>query len=154
MKFIIFLFLIRMSTISQKMSDCAFIIKFVVYSKGVKMKNTVFVYGTLRKKLKWHHLLKTGLFIGNAITKEKYTLYADNIPYLIETESSVQIIGEVYEIDDITLNVLDRLEGHPDWYYRKEVQVVLDGKQITAWIYFFPKATGRLIASGDFTKAN
>lgn len=118
----------------------------------LNMKHFIFVYGTLRNKLTWHHLLKNSLFVGNAITREKYTLYADSIPYLIENEKSIQVIGEVYEVDSNTFSKLDQLEGHPNWYYRKEAQVLVENKEITTWIYFFPKATGKLISSGDYTK--
>lgn len=118
------------------------------------MNYFVFVYGTLRKKLAWHHLLKNSKFIGNAITKEKYTLYADTIPYLIEEEKTIEVIGELYEVNESTLAVLDHLEGHPNWYCRKQAKVLIGEKEVTAWIYFFPKAVGQLISSGDFTKRN
>lgn len=114
------------------------------------MLTKVFVYGTLRKGLAWNHLLRDSEFIGKAITKDRYGLYADSIPYLIENEKVSNITGEVYKIDQKTLNILDKLEGHPNWYTRKEINVILDCKDIITWIYFFPKAIGNKILSGNY----
>ena len=114
------------------------------------MNNRVFVYGTLRRSLEWHHILSNSNFLGEAKTKDKYALYADDIPYVIQNEAISNIIGEVYEVNESTLSRLDNLEGHPDWYCRKEINVTIEEKEISAWIYFFPKPSGKLIISGDY----
>ena len=111
----------------------------------------VFVYGTLRKGLAWHSLIKNSEFIGEAKTKDKYCLYAENIPFLFKDEEVSKIKGEVYEVDELTLKNLDKLEGHPNWYYREEVSIILNTeKEIIAWVYFYPKPCGKKIISGDF----
>ena len=109
----------------------------------------VFVYGTLRKGFGNHHLLKNSKFIGYATTKEKYSLYVDGIPYVVKIPTT-QIKGEVYEVDRDTLNALDELEGHPNFYKRELIDVIVNGKTIKAWIYFYPYPRGKLIRSGDF----
>lgn len=118
------------------------------------MKEKVFVYGTLRKGLSWNHLLSTSKFLGEAKTKNKYALYAETIPYVIEDKEVSQIAGEVYEVDNETLQKLDQLEGHPNWYRRKEIEIMLNNSLILAWIYFYPKIQGRLILSGDYKEAD
>ena len=112
-------------------------------------KNYVFVYGTLRKGYWNHHILENSRFIGLAITKDKYSLFADGIPYVVKIPLT-QIKGEVYEVDSDTLERLDALEGHPNFYKRELIDVILDGKTIKAWIYFYPYKKGKLIESGDF----
>lgn len=110
----------------------------------------VFVYGTLRKGLAWHHLIKGSNFLGEATTKEKYSLYADGIPYVLENQKNIHITGEIYEVDEQTLNTLDQLEGHPNWYCRKEIIANLNNQEITSLIYFFPKKQGELVESGNY----
>ena len=34
-------------------------------------------------------------------------------------------MGELYEVDDAMLNVLDQLEQHPTWYIRTDIKCVL-----------------------------
>jgi gamma-glutamylcyclotransferase (GGCT)/AIG2-like uncharacterized protein YtfP len=112
----------------------------------------VFVYGSLRKGF-WNHepYLKDSKFIGMGITKEKYAMYANIIPYVVENEKISHIVGEVYEVDEKTLERIDCLEGHPDCYKRKKVKIILDsGEEIEAWIYFYPEPYGVLVESGDY----
>ena len=109
----------------------------------------VFVYGTLRRGFENHYLLKNSKFIGYGITKEKYSLYVDSIPYVVKIPYC-QIKGEVYEVDKNTLIALDELEGHPDFYRRELIDVIVNGKTIKAWIYFYPYPRGKLIKSGDY----
>ena len=109
----------------------------------------VFVYGTLRKGYWNHRLLENSKFLGEARTKEKYSLYADGIPYVVKIPRT-HIKGEVYEVDEETLRRLDQLEEHPDVYYREEIEVLLNGKPIKAWIYFYPYPEGEFIPSGDY----
>jgi gamma-glutamylcyclotransferase (GGCT)/AIG2-like uncharacterized protein YtfP len=112
----------------------------------------VFVYGTLRKDF-WNHesYLKNSKFVGNGKTKHKYAMYASIIPYVVENEKISHIIGEVYEVDEKTLERIDHLEGHPDGYRRKKVPIILESKkEIEAWLYFHPEPYGILVESGDY----
>jgi gamma-glutamylcyclotransferase (GGCT)/AIG2-like uncharacterized protein YtfP len=43
-----------------------------------------------------------------------------------------EIVGEVYRIDHDTLDCLDVLEGHPQWYRRHQVDTPFK----KAWAYF------------------
>ncbi len=52
------------------------------------------------------------------------------------TEGSGAVYGEVYEINDAALARLDQLEGHPNFYQRMKIKVILEsGEQIDAWTY-------------------
>jgi len=118
------------------------------------MEHLIFVYGTLRKGFGNHHLLENAEFLGTGRTKEKYKMTANGIPFVSKSEPVSYIIGEVYEVDKKTLKRLDRLEGHPDWYKREKVKIILEtGKEVEAWIYFNEISQGRhLIKNGDFKK--
>lgn len=113
-------------------------------------KVKVFVYGTLRKGYGNHVFLEGSKFLGKAKTKEKYTMYARGIPF-VSHEPMVEITGEVYEVDDFTLNRLDTLEGHPNWYIREKVPVILeDGTEVEAWLYFNDVEGGDIVPTGDY----
>jgi gamma-glutamylcyclotransferase (GGCT)/AIG2-like uncharacterized protein YtfP len=62
--------------------------------------------------------------------------------------------GELYEVDDTILTRMDILEGEPEFYMRLLDTVILDDPtgngEHPAYIYFYPRKTGRLIPSGDY----
>lgn len=93
------------------------------------------VYGTLKKGFHNHYFLKSSEFIGKGVTKDEYTMTKSSIPFVNET-GSTPIKVEVYKISPITLSNIDLLEGHPNWYNRKEVKIKIDDKLISAWLYF------------------
>ena len=113
--------------------------------------HTVFVYGTLRSGFNNHFIMKPTVMIGDGETKNKYALYESGIPYLVEDEQVSKIKGEVYFVDQTTFEILDTLEGHPSWYERKLIPVIVNGKEYTAWTYF-NKPNGVLNKSGDYAK--
>lgn len=87
-------------------------------------KNIVFVYGTLRKGFWNNNLLKDAKYIGNAITIYTGWLYIpDHIPFLNFDINGYNIKGELYEVDNETLEILDELEGHPFVYQRERHMV-------------------------------
>jgi gamma-glutamylaminecyclotransferase len=114
----------------------------------------LFVYGTLRKGFPNHFFLEKGTFCGNARTKERYALFAEGVPYASKVRAVSGIVGEVFQVDGKTLRRIDQLEGHPDWYRREKIEVILiDGASVWAWIYFSPSPRGRLIKSGDYAES-
>ncbi len=124
---------------------------------AVNTTHTLFVYGTLRKGQASHGLLKDARFLGNAKTAERYGLYVlpHGVPYAAHNGSQlVAVSGEIYSVDEITLEAVDHFEGHPDVYERREVPVVLEcGIEVNAWMYFLPLTVHRIarpVLSGDF----
>ncbi len=117
---------------------------------------TIFVYGTLRKGMGNHHLLEGSGFLGMGETVVRYGMYVlpGGIPYVKRrSERKAVIVGEVYEVDEDTLRRIDQLEGHPDFYRRRLVPVMLNGEEkIQAWLYFLADVgrEGDLFIGGDF----
>ncbi len=117
-------------------------------------KNLVFVYGTLKQGFSNHRYLAGSKFLGTGRTVERYAMYASGIPFVVMTEPISEIHGELYEVDDFTLETLDDLEGHPDFYRREQAEICLDdGSQpdIKAWIFFSENNSGTLVPSGIFS---
>lgn len=114
-------------------------------------KHLVFVYGTLRSGHSNHHLMKGANSYGVGNTAENYSMYLiSGYPYVTSFEPRYPIIGELYGIDGGTLSVLDKMEGHPRHYERREVSVIVGGNQYTAWMYF-KDPPGVLVPNGDFS---
>jgi gamma-glutamylcyclotransferase (GGCT)/AIG2-like uncharacterized protein YtfP len=110
----------------------------------------VFVYGTLMRNHHNHRILKenTSYFLGEARTVESYMMLYAGIPYVIKADAYYDdhmethpVKGEVYEVDDVTLARLDRLEGYQagregNHYNREEIDVMLRYGPDKAFIYF------------------
>ncbi len=101
----------------------------------------VFVYGTLKKAHGNHRLIHGSKYVGTGLTKDKFVMYEDGIPYVSKRYPSTNISGELYQVSKATLADLDMLEGHPIWYKREKTLIkVIDKnnniKLINAWLYF------------------
>ena len=95
----------------------------------------VFVYGSLMRGFHNHGYLEDAKFVKATVTKEKYRMVSMNqFPALIKGQKDYEIYGEVYEIDDYTLEDLDHLEGNGSFYKREKVRV--DGVNEPVWVYF------------------
>jgi gamma-glutamylcyclotransferase (GGCT)/AIG2-like uncharacterized protein YtfP len=104
----------------------------------------VFVYGTLKRGYGNNRLID-GPFVGYAHTNPEFELlHLGGFPGMVEGSSVIG--GEVYNVKNIA--PLDRLEGHPHFYERRQIQVfVWDDKQSlfapkTAWAYIFQHDNG------------
>ena len=127
----------------------------------------LFVYGTLRRGGPNHPLLAGARLVGAATTVERHALFVDDIPYLAPVPAVHRVRGEVYAVDAATLAEVDRLEGHPGWYERRAVRVVLDAAAkatraaagpafgdappvLACETYFNDRPRGRLSPNGDY----
>jgi len=97
-------------------------------------RHVVAVYGTLKRGKGNHRLLDNPMvkYIGTYLTKRKYPMITrGSIPFVghgfeflgLDKEVGHNIVVEVYEVDSDTLERLDALEGHPNWYYRDVVEL-------------------------------
>ncbi len=116
------------------------------YSKtNVLQDNLVAVYGTLKKGYSnyWNYLT-TSTYLGSGSTQDRYPLVINGLPYLVDkkgTGHNVEV--DVFKVNDAVMDKLDRLEGHPNWYVRKQVPVKVNGKLIKCWVYFNPQQIGK-----------
>lgn len=101
-------------------------------------KIKVFVYGTLKKGFRNHHFLED--FKGEKAFAPGIDLHKGEAPFPYAKRGESTAIGELYEIDDETFKMLDKLEGHPSFYRREETRIVGDGIDTTAWIYLYSHA--------------
>jgi gamma-glutamylaminecyclotransferase len=112
---------------------------------------TLFVYGTLKRGFDNHHILANSNFVSTAQTLHGYPLICANkaFPYLIDAEGEGFCVdGEVYEVTHQTMLRLDELEGYPDHYTRREIEVVLEDKTVVkAAVYFLAEK----IQYGEYT---
>lgn len=99
----------------------------------------VFVYGTLKSGHGNHSCYFEGndgaRLLGKCyITGSIGLVDLGFFPCAIKTIDGVErhIVGEVYVVDQPTLDALDCLEGHPEWYCREQV----DTPWKKAWCYF------------------
>lgn len=102
-------------------------------------KYTVFVYGTLKDGFSNNRLLSAADFVGRGCTVKPYVMMdTGGFPVVFQETAKANVAGEVYEVDGQTLKALDRLEGHPSFFERREVTVDIEdtGVQQTCWMYF------------------
>jgi gamma-glutamylaminecyclotransferase len=120
----------------------------------MEQKHLVFVYGTLRNGHSNHHLLKESYCHGTGSTEAGYAMYLiGGYPYVTGLEARYPIVGELYAVDDDTLKTLDSMEGHPRYYERREITVIVGEERHVAWMYF-RDPQGVLLQSGDYNEAN
>ncbi|UCR75341.1 gamma-glutamyl cyclotransferase [Alcaligenes phage vB_Af_QDWS535] len=125
-------------------------------------KHLVAVYGSLRKGMGNHRLLQTDgvSFVGFGSVKGTLRAPGADIgqragfPYitldtLAEGADTTQV--EVYAVDDQCFERLDQLEGYPNFYDRRQVDVEgVDGK---AWVYHYEKGVSiPVVPGGDWSK--
>lgn len=107
----------------------------------------LWVYGTLKSGF-YNNALLTGTygdqpakFIGKAATALSYPMMVRRVPfpYLFDVPGKgTRCLGEVYEVTDINmLRRLDRLEGVPNHYRRKQIKVILDVSQEESEVFAY-----------------
>ncbi len=115
----------------------------------------IFVYGTLMTGFENNYLLSNSKLIGKAFTCGKFKMVARFIPFLTK-EPLTHILGEVYEVDDQCLKIIDDLEGHPNYYKRELIPVEIPGNNfevINAWVYLNEEKSSpryTLVESGNY----
>ena len=105
------------------------------------MKQLIAVYGTLKQGGSNQRVLEAdnGTFVGKGTTVMKFTMFGGRgFPRVIYNgPETSKIHVEVFEMDG--LDNMDMLEGHPNFFRRREIDVLFeDGTQKTAWMYFHP----------------
>lgn len=104
------------------------------------MKHLVYIYGQLKSGMYFNDkYMSTSRLIGPALCSLDYSLYIDSLPSLVKEPTKLSVKGELYEVDDATLDLIDGLEDHPRTFKREPVEVMLNGEKLMAWAYIRPK---------------
>lgn len=128
-----------------------------------KLKIKVFVYGTLKTGEPNHHVMSETdgeySFISKATTQDKFPLVVGtkyNIPFLLDQAGQGNNIeGELYEVCEKKLEVLDELEAYPTLYDRKLIEVKLfNGSVDHAFIYLLKSWRPDLLSTSSEMMAN
>ena len=83
----------------------------------------VFVYGTLKRGYGNNILLRNSDFLGEDTIEDHTLVLEQAFPYMVESKGD-KVRGEVYEVDERTVRLLDSLEGYPHHYQKKEISTV------------------------------
>lgn len=128
----------------------------------------VFVYGSLRNGKHNHPLLvynNAKLIANGWIQGSLRAREHDSFPYAtldVPGDQDNIIEGELYRVNPVCMNALDRLEGYPDFYNRRKVMVMgedMPGQEWaeTAWVYHCEDAANVPVVEGgnwmDFHKS-
>ena len=105
------------------------------------MTSLVFVYGTLKRGHGRNNFMRPqgSQFLGETKTLPLYTMHNLGSFPAIVAQGTTAISGEVYEVDEKTLDILDQIEGNPNFYRRELIHTDFG----EAWAYFLP--AGRVI---------
>jgi gamma-glutamylcyclotransferase (GGCT)/AIG2-like uncharacterized protein YtfP len=102
----------------------------------------VFVYGTLKRGRSNHALLQTSRFLGEAATLKTYWMITTGaFPVVLDAVPAdfgpppLAVAGEIYRVDDATLEQLDLLEREGRSYLRKVTDVSQGCRKVQAHIY-------------------
>ncbi|WP_223587641.1 gamma-glutamylcyclotransferase family protein [Neobacillus bataviensis] len=107
-------------------------------------KHLVFVYGTLRRYERNHHLLKNAECLADKCwTTGKLLDSGSGYPYLVQSRGE-RVYGELYQVNDNELEALDMLEEYygpgKDNYYDRVVQSVhTESGDYKAFVYVLPE---------------
>lgn len=100
----------------------------------------IFVYGTLKRGLSNHSHLAGQRFVSEARTRPVYRLFdLGGYPGMVwAAEDGLPVEGEIWEIDDICLQALDRLEDiESGEYERTSITLAppFDHEKIEGYLY-------------------
>lgn len=92
----------------------------------------LFVYGTLKRGQRNHHLMRDGRFLGEAVTAPQYTLLDLGLFPGMIAGGSTAVHGELFDVGPDLLARLDRHEGVPRLYVR-EVLCLASGGLVSTY---------------------
>lgn len=107
----------------------------------------LFVYGTLRlpkggpaSDTHYHDRIAEAISMAEPATLYGAAIYdLGNYPGIGPADPTSGVRGDAIEISDEALVITDEIEGHPEFYERRENAVVLDnGTGGPAWVYWTP----------------
>jgi gamma-glutamylcyclotransferase (GGCT)/AIG2-like uncharacterized protein YtfP len=103
------------------------------------MINKVFVYGTLKRHngVRGMNLMVDATFISETKSKDPlFDLYDLGSFPAVQPGGTSYIQGEIWEITNDVLDVLDHIEGYPNFYNRQ----IIETDNGPAWMYYIADA--------------
>lgn len=118
-------------------------------------ENLVFVYGSLKRNHFNHDVIafdfdnhcrnKGHDYLGKCSTVDKFIMYdMGSFPAVAFDENGSVVEGELFAVDDKTMDFIDALEGYPEHYSRKEVSLDID-EEVKAWIFYYENPEDDLV---------
>jgi len=121
-------------------------------------RHQVFVYGTLKHEGPNHAILGSNRILNGYTRAPGYVMvHLGGFPGAVKVKSGGwHVYGEVWDIDDKAFEMVDHLEGYPEFYHRDIIDLDIHGK---AWIYALPadrylKKGTKFIAHGRWAGQN
>lgn len=111
----------------------------------------VFTYGSLMRGFRNHTVMQraNGQFIKEAVIDGlQLRAYCQGFPCAVQLKGYA-VSGEVYEVDDVGLMALDRLESEGSFYHRIKATTE-EGDQVDVYILKPDDALGEVIPSGSW----
>lgn len=103
----------------------------------------LFVYGTLKRGCKNHHLIAGESFVGEARTSPGFRLYhLGDFPGMVADDGDTEgVTGEVWAVDELQLARLDAFEGVAEGLYRREpVPLMTPFETGTVYSYLYARS--------------
>jgi gamma-glutamylcyclotransferase (GGCT)/AIG2-like uncharacterized protein YtfP len=98
----------------------------------------LFVYGTLKEGGRLNKYLKNNgaEYRGQAHTGPAFRLYRVNwFPGMVEDPAGLGVHGEVYEIADTLLPLLDRIEAVDTGLFKRQEITLADGRVASTYLF-------------------
>lgn len=107
----------------------------------------LFVYGTLKRHQRNHHLLTGQRFVGEAETVLGFRLFdLGPHPGLKRDPNGGPVRGEAFDVSDCCLDELDDFEDVPNLFTRERIELTDGGE---AWAYFYNRPVPTGTVSGE-----
>ena len=112
-------------------------------------KTLLFVYGTLKRGLRNHHLMAGQQFLGEVTTEPRYRVVdlGAHPGLILDEANGVSVLGEVWGVDDRGLAALDEFEEVPGPFVRAGVAIT--GRSDLVYAYFLNKPVAEGARTGD-----
>jgi len=116
-------------------------------------KNLIAVYGSLRKEMGNDYILKNAKYLGEFKTDPIFSLYSLGSYPGLKENGSTSVVMEVYEVDNLTAQRVDSLEGYsadsPATFYDK-IPINTPYGEASVYTYVNNIPQDRLVESGDW----
>jgi gamma-glutamylaminecyclotransferase len=110
----------------------------------------LFVYGTLKRGQPRHPFLAAQTFVATAATRPLYRMFnVCGYPALVRHHEGRAIEGELWEVDEECLRILDHVEGCDlGLYARESVELVAPYEALSAVTYLYQRPVDGLADCG------